>query len=338
MKIRKYIFELIINIAIVILSFIVVLLLTTIRVPDGYTPFSWDAMMLQLKQLTFWLTTCGIAILGIMTYSVCYHSKFLSRITSDEAKSLFDEYEKSVANKDKNYDTFKTFLDINNIETKKALYIERMEDKLSRYEYKLDKVPIEKLSKKFYNRRYTKYKSKVNYYIDKLDKEYINKNILRLRVRGYKPVKISYFKKNFLNTNLERNRYVSHADSKYRLSLGTQGVTKVFSAIIFAGITSIAGITFKFQPEFWLLLSGCGMTVLLSIVSGFRFASRIYESEIKSVIEDRIEYLNKFERWCAANDPAYYKKVLDEAVNAEINRRIAEKQKEIDNNKKENEK
>ena len=80
------------------------------------------------------------------------------------------------------------------------------------------------------------------------------------------------------------------------------------------------------------------MTVLLSIISGFGFASRIYESEIKSVIEDRIEYLNKFERWCAANDPTYYKKVLDEAVNAEINRRIAEKQKEIDNNKKENEK
>ena len=152
MKIRKYIFELIVNIAIVVLSFVVVLLLTTIKVPDGYTPFSWDAMMLQLKQLTFWLTTGGIAILGIMSYSVSYHSRFLNRITSDEAKSLFDEYEKSVANKDKNYDTFKTFLDISNIESKKALYTEHMEDKLSKYEYKLDRVPIEKLSKKFYNR------------------------------------------------------------------------------------------------------------------------------------------------------------------------------------------
>ena len=111
-----------------------------------------------------------------------------------------------------------------------------------------------------------------------------------------------------------------------------------FFSAFFAGITSIAGITFRFKPEFWLLLSGCGMTVLLSIISGFRFASRIYESEIESVIEDRIEYLNKFERWCANNDPAYYKKILDEAVNEEINRRIAEKQKQLESSKNEDEK
>ena len=44
-----------------------------------------------------------------------------------------------------------------------------------------------------------------------------------------------------------------------------------------------------------------------------------------------LEYLNKFERWCANNDPTYYKKILDEAVNEEINRRIEEKQKQLNN-------
>ena len=325
---KRYIVELISTILIVVVSFIIVLLLSTITLPTGYEPFSIEAIKSQIRQITFWLTTGGMAILGIVTYSTGYNTRFIDKLTSEEATKLFAEYEATVEVKNQNYDSFKTFLHTTNIATKKDLYTQHIESKVAKYESKLDKIPYDKLSNKYFAKLYDRCTKRLNYYRAKLDPAFIDENILHLKVKGYKPVKVSYFKKNFLNTNLERNRYVSHADSRYRFSLGTKGISKVASAIVFAGITTISGITFSMSSQFWTMVSGCVFTMLMSLVSGFRFGTKIYNSEIKSVIEDRISYLQSFENWLKKNDAQYYKKVLDQAVSAEIDRRIRAKTEE----------
>lgn len=337
-KVKKYVIELMINISIVIIIFIMALLFSTIRVTSEFNPFSIEAIKEQLQSLDFWLLTGSLSILGIMGYSTAYYSRFISRMISDDTKKSISEYEAAVKNKDDNYESFKIYIKADNLENKKRLYYEYYEKKISTLENKIENIPLDMLHIGIINKRYKRLNAKLQKYKEKIEPENIDKNILRYKVKGYQPVYLNYFKKDFLNQNYERNKYVSHADAKYRLSLGPKGLNKIISSIIFAGITTLAGIEFQFGVEFFTILAGASFTILMSVISGIKFANKNFNSEIRDVLEDRTQYLQEFDKWCMKNDPTYFKKILDEAVNEEINRRIEEKQALINNkNKKENE-